>query len=49
MCPKNRPSSNSRLSNLVQHFSRHTLGNKDVSGDMLIQTALSASGNKFLG
>ena len=29
--------SDSALSNLVQHFNRHTLGNQDVSGDMLGQ------------
>jgi type I restriction enzyme M protein len=29
--------SDSALSNLVQHFNRHTLGNKDVTGDMLGQ------------
>ncbi len=29
--------SDSALSSLVQHFNRHTLGNQDVSGDMLGQ------------
>ena len=29
--------SDSTLSNLVQHFNRHTLGNQDISGDMLGQ------------